>query len=351
MENKKIEVNGFAFIEMGIKNDSSACDVLHSLGFECAYTTKNIIFEKQGIANILLRTDEHSHANIYSKKHGTSISGIGFYVSSARDSFKTAIENGARVAQIRNKKVKKAYDYYAIEAIGGSTIYFIDTECKWFNLLSTPSKNGKNAKLEEIDHITFNVERGSLDKWAQFYIDIFNFDEIKFFNIKGKETGLISRALANKKRNVRIPINESTDKNSQIEKFLGDFKGAGAQHVAFSSSDIYKSIDVIRKNKLSFLKTPDDYYKIIEKKFLLKQERSNKLKKHGILIDMEKNDPNQSLLQIFTEELFGPLFFEIIQRNNNIGFGEGNFQSLFEVIEAHQLNAKGMQNEQKTINE
>jgi len=195
----------------------------------------------------------------------------------------------------------------------------------------------KTIDLLEIDHLTHNVFRGNMDKWADFYQSIFNFSEIRYFDIKGKETGLISRAMASPGGKIKIPLNESKDDYSQIEEFLEAYRGEGIQHIALSTSNIYQAIHNMRKNGIQFLQVPDTYYEMVDKRITWHQEPLTKLQQERILIDGE-SDPDQGLLlQLFTENLFGPVFFEFIQRKGNEGFGEGNFQALFEAMERDQI--------------
>ena len=195
----------------------------------------------------------------------------------------------------------------------------------------------KGNGLADIDHLTHNVFRGNMAKWAKFYESLFNFREIRFFNIEGKMTGLTSRALASPCGKIKIPLNESKDDLSQIEEFLHEYGGEGIQHIALSTGDIYETISLLRKHKIKFLDVPDTYYEMLNQRLPWHQEPLSQLmlKKFSW---MENKIPQQGLLlQIFTENIFGPVFFEIIQRKGNQGFGEGNFQALFEAIERDQI--------------
>mgnify|MGYP000526451019 CR=1 FL=1 len=176
-----------------------------------------------------------------------------------------------------------------------------------------------------------------MDKWAKFYESIFNFSEIRYFDITGKLTGLTSRALASPCGNIKIPLNESKDDHSQIEEFLKDYQGEGIQHIALSTDDIYKTVHLLKKQGVRFLDVPDTYYEMISDRVPWHQEPLNQLQERRILIDGEQDPKFGLLLQIFTENIFGPVFFEIIQRRGNQGFGEGNFQALFEAIERDQI--------------
>jgi len=218
-------------------------------------------------------------------------------------------------------------------------IYFVDDthkpfETKW-NRRITASVPGNG--LVAIDHLTHNVFRGNMDKWAKFYESIFNFQEIRFFNIIGKMTGLISRALASPCGKIKIPLNESKDDHSQIEEFLHEYHGEGIQHMALTTKDIYKTVNSLRKQGVKFLDVPDTYYEMLDARLPWHQEPLNQLNAEKILMDGDVDPQHGLLLQIFTENIFGPVFFEIIQRKGNQGFGEGNFQALFEAIERDQV--------------
>ncbi|MCR6553529.1 4-hydroxyphenylpyruvate dioxygenase, partial [Aeromonas sp. CPF2-S1] len=190
--------------------------------------------------------------------------------------------------------------------------------------------------LIEIDHLTHNVHRGNMDVWSNFYERIGNFREIRYFDIEGKLTGLHSRAMTAPCGKIRIPINESADDKSQIEEYLRQYKGEGIQHIAMASSDIYHTIRTLRSRGTGFMPTPDTYYEKVNSRVEGHQEDLAALKELRILID---GSPTKDgiLLQIFTDTVIGPVFFEIIQRKGNEGFGEGNFKALFESIELDQI--------------
>jgi 4-hydroxyphenylpyruvate dioxygenase len=188
--------------------------------------------------------------------------------------------------------------------------------------------------LSCIDHLTHNVHRGNMNKWAGFYEKLFNFREIRYFDIEGKKTGLFSRAMTSPCGKIRIPINESQDDKSQIEEYLREYHGEGIQHIALSTEDIYGTVDALRANGIQFQDTPDTYYEKVEERVQGHREQLPELQRRRILID--GSDRDGILLQIFTTNVIGPIFFEIIQRKGNEGFGEGNFRALFESIELDQ---------------
>jgi 4-hydroxyphenylpyruvate dioxygenase len=187
-----------------------------------------------------------------------------------------------------------------------------------------------------LDHLTHNVQRGNMDKWAGFYERLFNFREIRYFDIKGARTGLVSRAMTSPDGKVRIPINESSDDKSQIAEYLQQYRGEGIQHIALFTADIYKTVEGLRTNRVGFLDVPDTYYEMIDERLPGHGEDIERMRANRILIDGDPETRQRLLLQIFTETNVGPIFFEIIQRKGNEGFGEGNFQALFESIERDQ---------------
>jgi 4-hydroxyphenylpyruvate dioxygenase len=190
------------------------------------------------------------------------------------------------------------------------------------------------AGLVRIDHLTHNVRRGNMSIWAAYYERLFNFREIRYFSIEGRETGLFSRALTSPCGLIRIPINESQDDKSQIEEYLNEYKGEGIQHIALGTDDIYRTVDTLRARGVQFQDTPATYYETVDARVTGHREKVADLERRGILMD--GNAANGILLQIFTKNAIGPIFFEIIQRKGNEGFGEGNFQALFESIELDQ---------------
>ena len=195
----------------------------------------------------------------------------------------------------------------------------------------------RDAGLTYIDHLTHNVARGNMDKWAGFYEKLFNFREIRYFDIEGKKTGLFSRAMTSPCGKIRIPINESQDDKSQIEEYLQAYHGEGIQHIALGTEDIVGTVDVLRAQGVQFQDTPDTYYEGVDARVRGHRENLEELRKRRILLDGNPEKGEGLLLQIFTQNVIGPIFFEIIQRKGNEGFGEGNFKALFESIELDQM--------------
>lgn len=331
-------LNGFAFLEFSGPDKRKLEDQFTAMGFKITgkHLHQDITRFEQGNIHFIVNHASNCQAQEHATTHGAGACAMGFRVKNAKQAFTYAMEHGA--TPFYDKK-EVDHGLLAIEGIGGSVIYFVDDAHQPFaqhwraesNL--TPESTG----LTFIDHLTHNVYRGHMDQWAKFYEDIFNFKEIRFFNITGKQTGLFSRALASPCGKIKIPLNESKDDHSQIEEFLHEYQGEGIQHIALNSDNIYQTVQQLRNNHLRFLEVPDTYYEMINTRIPWHKEPLSKLQSLQILIDGEQDRALGLLLQIFTENIFGPVFFEIIQRQGNEGFGEGNFQALFEAIERDQI--------------
>ena len=331
-------LKGFAFLEFSGPDKKQLQQQFTELGFQqtATHTEQDIMLFQQGNIQFIVNAAPNCQAQHHANTHGPGACAMGFQVEDAQKAYQYAIKQGATPF---NDCSHAAHGVPAIEAIGGSVIYFVDAQHQPFakywqkrhKLTSTTSG------LVEIDHLTHNVLRGNMDKWAEFYKSLFNFREIRFFDIKGKMTGLVSRAMASPCGTIKIPLNESKDARSQIEEFLHEYKGEGIQHIALSTPDIYQSIHTLRAQGINFLDVPDTYYDMIHDRLPWHTEPLAELKAEKILIDGEQDPQHGLLLQIFTENIFGPVFFEIIQRKGNKGFGEGNFQALFEAIERDQV--------------
>lgn len=340
-EQNPMGTDGFEFVEFAASDFTELEDLFLKMGFAkvAKHKSKNVNLYKQGDINFIINAEPESHAWKFQEKHNSSVNSIAFRVKNAAYAFERAVELGAtpHTSQARAMEI----NIPAIEGIGGSLIYFVDIygdkniyDIDFIPIADAPTNHIGNG-LTYLDHLTHNVKRGNMDKWASFYEKYFNFKEIRYFDIEGKLTGLVSRAMTSPCGKIRIPINESTDENSQIEEFLKEYNGEGIQHIALGTDDIYKTVEGISKNGIKFMDTPDTYYANVEKRIPGHNEDLKKLKDLSILIDGKKDD---LLLQIFTENLIGPVFFEMIQRKGNEGFGEGNFQALFESIEQDQIN-------------
>lgn len=341
-----LATDGFEFVEYTAP-DAEGIEKLRKLftllGFSeiARHRSRNIRLYRQGKINFLIN-GEHTHpVGEFARLHGPSVCAMAWRVKDAARAYEYAVAAGA-----------KRYDYPvgpmelnipAIEGIGGSALYFVDRyqDLTIYDIdfipLAGADQHPVGAGLKEIDHLTHNVKRGNMDVWAGFYERISNFREIRYFDIEGKLTGLVSRAMTSPCGKIRIPINESSDDKSQIEEFLHHYNGEGIQHIALSTEDIYCTVERLRAAGVSFLETPDTYYDKTEARVPGHGENLERLRKNRILIDGAPVDGAGILLQIFTETVIGPVFFEIIQRKGNEGFGEGNFKALFESIEEDQI--------------
>lgn len=331
-------LNGFAFLEFSAPDKQLLHRQFTEMGFQVAahHHQHDITLFKQGNIEFIVNAATDCQAETHAKTHGAGACAMGFKVQDAQAAYDYAVQQGATPFE---DCAHVHHQLPAIQAIGGSVIYFVDEQHRPFadqwNLTNTSSIPGNG--LETIDHLTHNVFRGNMDKWAQFYETLFNFQEIRFFNIKGKMTALVSRALASPCGKIKIPLNESKDEVSQIEEFLHEYKGEGIQHIALTTENIYHTVNSLREQGVKFLDTPDTYYEMVSERLPWHKESVEQLNRQKILVDGEKDPAHGLLLQIFTENIFGPVFFEIIQRKGNQGFGEGNFQALFEAIERDQV--------------
>jgi 4-hydroxyphenylpyruvate dioxygenase len=232
-------------------------------------------------------------------------------------------------------------DDTVIRGIGGSYLYFVasdqDLYADWAEVPGWRDAEAReNVGLDLLDHLTHNVKRGQMRVWSDFYRTLFGFEEQKYFDIKGKATGLFSQAMIAPDGAIRIPLNESQDESSQIEEFIREYNGEGIQHLALSTSDIYGTVEKLRARGVRLQDTIETYYELVDKRVPGHGEDLERLRANRILIDGDVGGEGL-LLQIFTENIVGPIFFEIIQRKGNEGFGNGNFQALFESIELDQI--------------
>ncbi len=330
-------LNGFAFLEFSGPDAKYIESLFEKQGFtkRATHKTKPIAWYQQNNIQFILNTMPNTNATKHADIHGAGACAMGFRVHDAKQAFEHAIQNGATAF---NDESDVNYGLPAIEAIGGSVIYFVDNNHAPFaNEWQMTGEATANQGLVDIDHLTHNVRRGNMDVWASFYDRIFGFKEIRFFDIKGQVTGLISRALGSPCGKIKIPLNESTEDASQIEEFIRDYHGEGIQHIALSTNNIYQTVSSLRARGIHFLDVPDTYYEGIEARVPWHKEPLDELHAEKILLDGTPTPEGGLLLQIFTENIFGPVFFEIIQRKGNDGFGEGNFQALFEAIERDQI--------------
>jgi 4-hydroxyphenylpyruvate dioxygenase len=340
--------DGFEFVEYTAPDPSLLRTLFERLGFPVTarHRSKNVTLHRQGDINFIINAEFDSFGQRFARAHGPSACAMAFRVKDASYAFRRCLELGAK--PVNTKVGPMELSIPAIEGIGGSLIYLVDRygEHTIYDVDFRPVEHGRGsssstatepAGLTCIDHLTHNVARGNMDQWAGFYQRLFNFREIRYFDIEGKKTGLFSRALTSPCGKIRIPINESQDDKSQIEEYLREYRGEGIQHIALATDDIYRTVDVLRAHGVQFQDTPDTYYEGIAARVKGHRESLEALRQRRILIDGNPEAGEGTLLQIFTQNVIGPIFFEIIQRQGNEGFGEGNFKALFESIELDQM--------------
>jgi 4-hydroxyphenylpyruvate dioxygenase len=334
--------DGFEFVEYTAPDVTQLYALFERMGFRAVakHRSKDVTLFRQGQVNFIVNAEPDSHGSRFAAKHGPSACAMAFRVEDAGKAYAKLIELGA--TPFKNQVGPMELNIPAIEGIGGSVIYLVDRYGEHGSIYDVdfrptdPRLNmiHEGAGLTDIDHVTHNVFRGNMDKWAGFYEKFFNFREIRYFDIEGKLTGLKSRAMTSPDGNIRIPINESSDDKSQIEEYLHAYHGEGIQHIALGTHDIYRAVEKLKESGAAFQDSPDTYYERLDNRIKGHGEDVDRLKKNRILMDGEKDD---LLLQIFTQNAIGPIFFELIQRKGNQGFGEGNFRALFESIEADQI--------------
>ncbi len=334
--------DGFEFVEYAAPDPELLRRLFASLGFPVTarHRSKDVTLHRQGDINFLINAEPDSFAQGFARRHGPCVCAMAFRVKNASQAQKRAVELGATA--VEGPVGPMELNIPAIEGIGGSLIYLVDrygdqTIYDVDFVPEAPTGEFVDAGLTYIDHLTHNVFRGNMDKWSGFYEKLFNFREIRYFDIEGKLTGLLSRAMTSPCGKIRIPINESQDDKSQIEEYLRQYQGEGIQHIALGTDDIYSSVDKLRSNGVEFQDSPDTYYEQVDERVAGHQEPLDELRKRRILIDGAPTEDQGILLQIFTKNVIGPIFFEIIQRKGNEGFGEGNFRALFESIELDQM--------------
>ncbi len=335
--------DGFEFVEFAHPDPQALRDLFGRMGFShtANHKTRAIELWQQGDISYLINMEPGSHAARFAEEHGPSAPSMGWRVVDARHAFDHAVSKGAEPFEGPGK----ALDVPAIHGIGGSLIYFIenyhDTSAYNAEFDWIASAHPEGVGFYYLDHLTHNVFTGNMDKWFHFYGDLFNFREIRFFDIQGKYTGLYSRALTSPCGKIRIPINEDRGEEGQIVAYLKKYKGEGIQHIAVGTEDIYGSVDAIAARGLAFMPGPNEtYFDMSYDRVKGHEEPKDKLMKHGILIDGEGvvgGGETRVLLQIFSKTVVGPIFFEFIQRKGDDGFGEGNFKALFESIEREQI--------------
>ena len=353
--------DGFEFIEFAAPDPAGLGRLFETMGFTAVarHRHKDVTLYRQGGVNFIINAETDSFAQRFARLHGPSICAIAFRVQDAGLAYKRALELGAW--GFDNKAGPMELNIPAIKGIGDSLIYFVDRwqgkggatagaignisiyDVDFVPVLDAQGQpvdpNPVGHGLTEIDHLTHNVFRGRMKEWSEFYERFFNFREVRYFDIEGKLTGLKSKAMTSPCGKIRIPINESSDDKSQIAEYLDLYHGEGIQHVALGTTDIYGTVEGMKRTGVQFQDTIDTYFDLIDKRLPQHGENVAELKRLRILIDgaTHLGADNELLLQIFTKEVIGPIFFELIQRKGNEGFGEGNFKALFESIELDQI--------------
>ncbi|MEM1066385.1 MAG: 4-hydroxyphenylpyruvate dioxygenase [Pseudomonadota bacterium] len=342
--------DGFEFVEFAHPEPDTLRELFGKMGYTrtATHKTKNIELWQQGDITYVLNDEPGSHARKFVEEHGPCAPAMAWRVVDADHAFNHAVSMGAKPYEGPGKTM----DVPAIVGIGGSLIYFIDKyyeanpyndEFDWIS-----SAHPEGVGFYYLDHLTHNVHKGNMDVWFAFYGDLFNFKEIRFFDIEGKFTGLFSRALTSPCGRIRIPINEDRGETGQIVEYLKRYNGEGIQHIAVGAKDIYAATDEIAERGIRFMpKPPETYYAQSKERVQGHEEPIDRMMRHGILIDGEgvvDGGETRILLQIFSKTVIGPIFFEFIQRKGDDGFGEGNFKALFESIEADQI-ARGVLND------
>ena len=353
-----MQTDGFEFVEYAAPDPKAMGAVFERLGFKAiaSHRHKDVTLYRQGEINFILNAEPDSFAQRFARQHGPSICAIALRVNDAKAAYERAVNLGAwgYAAHAGPGEL----NIPAIKGIGDSLIYFID---RWrgkngkqtgeignigfydvdFEPLAegggstAASLNPPGNGLVYIDHLTHNVHKGRMNEWAEFYERLFNFREVRYFDIEGQVTGVKSKAMTSPCGRIRIPINEEgTEKAGQIQEYLDMYHGEGIQHIALGSSDLSRTVDAMRASGVKLLDTIDTYYELVDKRIPGHGENVAELKRRQILVD---GKAGALLLQIFTGNQLGPIFFEFIQRKGDEGFGEGNFKALFESIELDQM--------------
>jgi 4-hydroxyphenylpyruvate dioxygenase len=347
--------DGFEFIEYAAPDPRAMGEVFERMGFKpiAKHRHKDVTLYRQGGINFIINAEQDSFAQRFARLHGPSVCAIAFRVKDAKLAYERAISLGAW--GYANTAAPGELNIPAIKGIGDSIIYFID---RWrgkngakpgdignigffdvdFEPMSSDSGEDLNPVghgLTYIDHLTHNVHRGRMDEWAGFYERLFNFREVRYFDIEGQATGVKSKAMTSPCGKIRIPINEEgNEKAGQIQEYLDRYHGEGIQHIAMGSTNLYETVDALQMSGVTLLNTSETYYELLPKRIPGMSESIAELQSRNILVD---GNPGELLLQIFSENQLGPIFFEFIQRKGNEGFGEGNFKALFETMELDQM--------------
>ncbi|MDH3712617.1 MAG: 4-hydroxyphenylpyruvate dioxygenase [Gammaproteobacteria bacterium] len=338
-----IGTDGFEFVEFTAAEPSTLARLFESLGFTATakHRSKEVVLYRQGDVNFILNAEPRSQAAHFGSAHGPGANAMALRVKDAGAAMRQLIERGAEF--VASGAGPMELQIPAIRGIGGALVYLVDRygdqtiyDVDFYPIDGAPA-NPRGVGLACIDHLTHNVETGHMQRWAEFYSHYFNFREIRHFDIEGKLTGLRSKAMTSPCGKIRIPINESDGEQGQIQEFLEQYRGEGIQHIALATADIHATVESLRGKGIEFMHTPDSYYERIDVRVPEHDQDLVRLRHNRILIDGAPAAGDGLLLQIFTSPVIGPIFFEIIQRIGNEGFGEGNFQALFESIEEDQI--------------
>lgn len=344
--------DGFEFIEYAAPDPAAMAAVFERMGFKpiARHRHKNVTLYRQGEINFILNAEPDSFAQRFARLHGPSVCAIAFRVQDAKAAYQRAVSLGAW--GYAGQAGPGELNIPAIKGIGDSLIYLVDrwrgkdgakegdiANISFFDVDFVPLPGGElnpfGNGLQYIDHLTHNVHRGRMAEWVDFYERLFNFREIRYFDIEGQVTGVKSKALTSPCGKIRIPINEEGNQTAgQITEYLERYRGEGIQHIAMGSSDLSRTVDALRANGVRLLDTVDTYYELLDRRIPGHGEDVAALKARKILLD---GKPGELLLQIFSENQLGPIFFEFIQRKGDQGFGEGNFKALFESMELDQM--------------
>ena len=344
-------LDGFEFVEFAAPDPAVLETAFKLLGFTevARHRSKDVRLWRQGDINFIINNEPRSKAWYFAREHGPCACGMAFRVRDAHLAYNHALDKGAEPVDIPTGPMELRLP--AIKGIGGATVYLIDRYEDGssiydidFNFIDGVERHPKGCGFQVIDHLTHNVYRGRMEYWAKYYEELFNFREIRYFDIKGEYTGLLSKAMTAPDGKIRIPLNEEASKGTgQIEEYLMEFNGEGIQHIAFSCDDLYACWDALKESGIEFMTAPPDaYYEMLEERLPGHGEPVEEMQSRGILLDgtTDGGEP-RLLLQIFSANMIGPTFFEFIQRKQDEGFGEGNFKALFESIERDQV-ARGI---------
>ena len=337
---------GFEFVEFAAPAANTLEPLFEKLGFSLVarHRSKDVLLYRQGEINFIVNREPKSPAGFFAAEHGPSACGLAFRVKDSHLAYERALALGAQPIEIATGPMELRLP--AIKGIGGAPLYLIDRFADGesiydidFKFIEGVDRHPVGHGFKLIDHLTHNVYRGRMAHWGAFYEKLFNFREIRYFDIKGQHTGLTSRAMSAPDGKIRIPLNEERSGNGQIEEYLMAYNGEGIQHIAFSCENLLDTWDRLASAGLQFMTAPPaTYYEMLDERLPGHGEPVEELRRRGILLDgSTTGGDSRLLLQIFSQNMVGPIFFEFIQRKRDEGFGEGNFRALFESIERDQL--------------